>query len=68
MAARIETPENLNTFEVMQVMDYMERTYPKVHYHVRSGNGCVWVYWGNTVPMNLYFLFRDSQIADIQVD
>lgn len=66
---RIEQPELLNSLEVIQVREWMERRYsPEHHYTVRPGNSCVWVHWGSTVPINLYFIFRNSQIADIQVD
>jgi hypothetical protein len=62
---RITTPETLNSFEVLQVQDWMEENNPNIHYDVRSGNGCVWVTARN---INLYFFFKDGQIADIQVD
>ena len=65
---RIETPETLNSLEVIQVRDYMERYHPNKHYHVRSGNGCIWVYWGSTIPINMYFIFKEGKIADVQVD
>lgn len=62
---RIQTPETLNSFEVLQVQAWMEKNNPNRHYEVRSGNGSVWVTMGQT---SLYFIFRNSQIADIQVD
>lgn len=62
---RIETPETLNSLEVIQIRDYMDRYHPNKHYHVRSGNGSVWVTWGQ---VNMYFIFQDGKIADIQVD
>lgn len=65
---RILTPESLNSLEVLQVQDYMERYHPNKHYEVRAGNGCVWVHWGSTVPINLYFIFQDGKIFDVQVD
>ena len=62
---RILTPETLNSLEVLQVQDYMDRYYPNRHYEVRAGNGSVWV----TLDRNsLYFIFQNGQIADIQVD
>ena len=64
---RIQTPETLNSLEVLQVQDWMEKNSPRIHYEVRSGNGSVWV----TAPhlnLNLYFVFRNGKIADIQVD
>lgn len=65
MPARIPNPENLNSLEVIQVIDFMTERYPDHHYTITAGNNCVWVYWGN---MNLYFMFRDGRIIDIQVD
>ena len=65
MPARILTPETLNSLEVVQVVDYMDKHHPNNHYNITKGNQCVWVYWGD---MNLYFVFRDGMIADIQVD
>lgn len=54
--------------EVIQVMDYMDRKYPNVRYSVTNGNNAVWVYWGSTYPMNLYFVFKSGQLADVIVD
>ncbi len=65
MPARIQTPETLNSLEVIQVVEYMDKKYPNTHYSIATGNQCVWVYWGN---INLYFFFSNGKIADIQVD
>ena len=65
MPARIEYPERLNSLEVIQVIDYMDKNYPQTHYSVTAGNECIWVYWSN---MNFYFIFRQGRIADIQID
>ena len=66
---RILTPETLNSLEVIQVEDYMKKYHPNKHYDVRSGNNCVWVSWGSSSsPIDLYFIFKDGKIADIQVD
>ena len=35
------------------------------HYEMQRGNNCVWVWYG---LVNAYYIFRDGQIADIQVD
>lgn len=57
---------NLNPLEVIQVDDYMVKHYPKVtHYTMTEGNDCIWVYYRN---MNLYFVFRDGRIVDVQID
>jgi len=50
---------------MIQVADYMEKTKPDVHYTMTPGNDCIWVYYSF---MNLYFIFRDGKIADIQID
>lgn len=55
----------VNEFEAIQVGAYMEENYPGTYYVMTPGNDCVWVYWSF---MNLYFIFRDGKIADIQVD
>jgi len=49
-------------------MDYMDNRYPNVRYSVTRGNDSVWVYWGSTYPMNLYFLFKNGQISNVIVD
>jgi hypothetical protein len=44
----------------------MTRHWPRVtHYTMTKGNECVWVYYSN---MNLYFVFRDGQVVDVQID
>ena len=56
----------LNPLEVIQVEDYMTRVFPKVtHYTMTEGNDCIWVYYSY---MNLYFIFRNGKIADVQID
>jgi len=57
---------NLNPLEVILVEEYMTRQWPKVtHYTMAEGNQCVWVYYSN---MNLYFVFRDGKVVDVQID
>jgi hypothetical protein len=29
------------------------------------GNNCIWVYYG---PINLYYIFKDGRIHDVQID
>ena len=56
----------LNPLEVILVEEYMTRVFPKVtHYTMTEGNGCIWVYYGS---MNLYFIFRDGRLVDVQID
>lgn len=58
-------PGLMNEFEMIQVGDYMEKNSPDVQYTMAPGNNCIWVYYSF---MNLYFIFRDGKIADIQID
>jgi len=55
----------VNEFEAIQVGDYMEQHNPNAYYTMLPGNECIWVYFGH---MNLYFIFREGKIADVQVD
>lgn len=55
----------MNEFEMIQVGKYMEQHHPNVLYTMTPGNACIWVYWSF---MNLYFIFRDGKIADVQID
>jgi hypothetical protein len=54
----------LNEFEVLQVADHLERKGIK-SYTLTQGNECIWAYYGR---INEYYIFRDGEIADIQVD
>ena len=63
--AQVINPGLINEFEMIQVGDYMEKNHPTVHYTMSPGNGCIWVYYSF---MNLYFIFREGKIADIQID
>ena len=56
----------LNPLEVILVEDYMTEHHPRVtHYTMTQGNDCIWVYYSY---MNLYFIFREGKIHDIQID
>jgi hypothetical protein len=56
----------LNPLEVILVEDYMTQHWPWVtHYTMTEGNDCIWVYYSN---MNLYFIFHNGKIHDIQID
>ena len=50
---------------MIQVADYMEKKHPNVLYTMTPGNDCIWVYYSF---MNLYFIFRNGRIADVQID
>lgn len=60
--------ELLNPFEVMQVrIDLEEKGI--TNYKLAQGNDCIWVQAGSSsVPLNLYYIFRNGAIADVQVD
>lgn len=56
----------LNPLEVILVEEYMAKHSPKVTaYTMTRGNDCIWVYYSY---MNLYFIFRNGKIADVQID
>lgn len=51
------------------IMDYMTERFPAIkHWTMKPGNDCIWVYWGSTIPMNLYFTFMGDAIAQVYVD
>ena len=56
--------ELLNPIEVMQVQIDLEKRGVK-HYTMRSGNDCIWVTYG---LVNCYYIFRNGEIVDVQVD
>lgn len=60
----IRIHEDLNPLEVILVEDDMARKGIK-GYTMTKGNDCIWVYYG---PMNLYYIFREGRIHDIQID
>jgi hypothetical protein len=47
------------------VREYMMRKYPSAIYNMAKGNDCIWVAFNN---LNMYFIIRDNEIVDIQVD
>ena len=56
----------LNPLEVLLVEDYMAANHPlTTAYTMTRGNDCIWVYYSY---MNLYFIFRNGRIADVQID
>jgi hypothetical protein len=63
--ATVNKAEMMNEFEILQVADYMEQQHPKAHYTMTPGNDCIWVYYSH---VNLYFIFRNGKIADVQID
>ena len=63
-AVEIRDQEHLNPMEVILVADDKARKGIK-HYTMARGNDCIWVYYGQ---MNLYYIFRDGKLVDIQID
>jgi hypothetical protein len=63
--ATVHNANQLNEFEMIQVGEYMEKNHRDVHYTMTPGNACIWVYYG---LINLYFVFRNGRIADVQID
>lgn len=60
--------KNINELELLVVMDYLQKRGTQ-YAQIREGNGCVWVSSGSSsVPINEYFIFRNGQLADIQID
>ena len=63
--ARLLNPQLMNEFEMIQVGEYMNTRHPEVPYTMTPGNNCIYVYFGF---MNMYFIFRDGKIVDVQID
>ena len=64
--SNITIKPTLNPLEVILVEEWMTQRLPKVtHYTMTEGNDCIWVYYGS---MNLYFIFRNSKVVDVQID
>lgn len=64
--SNISIHPGLNPLEVILVEEWMTLRNPKVTaYTMTQGNNCIWVYWSF---MNIYFIFREGKIVDIQID
>jgi hypothetical protein len=60
--------QDVNPLELMIVHDYLKERGTKWA-TIYKGNGCIWVASGSSsLPINEYFIFRNSQLVDIQVD
>jgi len=56
----------IDPVEVELVKEYMTRVHPNVTvYTMTTGNKCVWVYYSH---INMYFIFREGKILDVQID
>lgn len=56
--------KELNEFELLQVVEDLRKNGVK-DYTIQPGNNCIWVSYGR---INSYYIFRDSQIVDVQFD
>jgi len=58
----------MNEFEVIQVQaDLVRKGY--TDFELQPGNDCVWAaVRSGAMWLDFYYIFRDGQIADIQVD
>lgn len=64
--SNISIHPELNPLEVILVQDYMSAHWANAtHYTMTRGNDCIWVYFSH---VNLYFIFRNGRIADVQID
>ena len=61
---RVHNAHDINEFQLIQVMDDMEKRNIK-SYSVRPGNNCIWVSYN---LIDSYYIFRDGGIVDIQYD
>ena len=60
----MDIENSLNPIEVMQVEIDLEKQGIK-NYRLARGNDCIWVKAG---MLNMYYIFRNGAIADVQVD
>jgi hypothetical protein len=56
--------KELNEFELLQVVEDLRKKSIQ-DYIIRPGNNCIWVSYGR---IDSYYIFRDSQIVDVQFD
>ena len=61
---RISNPEQMNEFEMIQVMDNLKE-HGIQNYSMRPGNNCIWVSYN---LVNCYYIFRGGKIVDVQYD
>ncbi len=55
---------NLNPLEVLVVTEELKRKGVE-NYTLTQGNQCIWAYYGR---INEYYIFRDGELVDIQID
>jgi hypothetical protein len=60
---------DLDPFQVIQVDEYMQKHHKNCTYDMQPGNDCIWVsYRAGSSWIHMYFIFKNSQIIDIQID
>ncbi len=60
----IHIDPTLNPLEVMVVAEQLEKSGIK-DYTLARGHNCIWAYYG---VINQYYIFRDGNLVDIQID
>lgn len=55
---------DLNPLEVLVVTERLKEKGVE-NYTLTRGNDCIWAYYGY---INEYYIFRDGQLVDIQID
>jgi hypothetical protein len=64
----IDIRDDVNSLELIQVMEYLDRQGTR-NAQIRQGNDCIWVSKGSsTLPINLYFTFKNGQLSTVYVD
>ena len=54
----------LNALEVLIVAEHLKLKGVE-NYTLTEGNDCIWAYYGR---INEYYIFRNGELADIQID
>jgi hypothetical protein len=60
----IRIDPTLNALEVIIVAEKLKEAGVE-SYTLAKGNGCIWAYYGR---INEYYIFRDGNLVDIQID
>lgn len=60
--------KDINELELLVVMDHLKKRGTE-YADIYKGNDCIWVATGSSSrPINEYFIFREGQLVDIQID
>jgi hypothetical protein len=60
----IQINPKLNPLEVLVVTEHLKK-HGVEHYILQPGNNCIWAYYG---AINEYYIFKDGELVDIQID